>query len=222
AMFERAVANMRTLAEERHRLGTDVEIGVSFIVYPQNHREVYDAAVLARQSGADRIRLKRDISGQRVLDSGQAATVAGLIDRIRAEVVDDSFTLVEVHRVNDVTDLGRRFSACSITDVVAAVGSDGHLYPCNYHPRPGGASYGSAIDSSFAQVWEGVRRARLRDQLPTICPAVCDPFKHRANTLLRVGRDLADARGLGALEREVADLVQARVYDPVHTPGRPR
>jgi hypothetical protein len=43
--FERAVANLTVLAERRRELGTDLEINVSFVLYPGNHHEVYDAAV---------------------------------------------------------------------------------------------------------------------------------------------------------------------------------
>jgi hypothetical protein len=97
--------------------------------------------------------------------------------------------------------------------------SDGHLYPCNYHPRPGGASYGSAIDSSFREVWEGIQRRRIRDDLPAICPKVCDPFKNRANGMLQVAKQIASAHGLDHLEADVAGLVASRAYDPTHTHG---
>ncbi len=82
-------------------------------------------------------------------------------------------------------DLSRHFSTCQITKLVAAVGSDGNLYPCNYHPRPGGATYGSGVDRSFGEVWEGQTRTELSLQLPAICPDVCDPFKNRSNALLQ-------------------------------------
>jgi MoaA/NifB/PqqE/SkfB family radical SAM enzyme len=222
AVFERVVSNLHALAVRRRQEHTQVEIGVSFVLHPGNYREVYDAAALAREAGADRLRLKRDISGQALLNPDQAAEAAGLVKRIRADIVDDAFALVEIHRLDDLNDQTRRFTACTITGLMAAVGSDGHLYPCNYHPRPGGYSYGSAIETSFAQVWEGPARARLRQRLPEICPPVCDPFKNRTNLLLQAGGDLAAEQGLGQLEREVTALIAAGAYDPAHAPGRPR
>jgi MoaA/NifB/PqqE/SkfB family radical SAM enzyme len=216
AKFDRAVANLAALAQRRRREDTDVEIGVSCILYPENYHEVYDVAVLAREAGADRLRLKRDISGDRLLNAGQIECANRLIGRIRDELVDDSFELVEIHKLDYESELTRRFSTCSITDMFAAVGSDGHLYPCNYHPRPGGASYGSAIETSFARVWEGAMRAKLRGELPSICPKVCDPFKNRANTMLALGKTIIAERGLDHLERDVADLVESGAYDPTH------
>lgn len=216
AKFDRAVANLRALADRRRQGRTELEIGVSFILYPENYHEVYDAAVLARDAGADRLRLKRDISGDKLLDAEQMAHANNLISRIRDEVADATFELVEIHKLDYETELTRQFSTCSITDMFAAVGSDGHLYPCNYHPRPGGASYGSAVDTSFAQVWEGAMRAKLRGDLPSICPKVCDPFKNRANTMLQIGKGIIAEHGLDHLERDVASLVGSRTYDTAH------
>jgi MoaA/NifB/PqqE/SkfB family radical SAM enzyme len=214
--FDRAVANLTALAARRRSAGTDLEINVSFIVYPGNYHEVYDAAVIAKRAGADRIRLKRDISRDRLLDSAQRERAAVLIRRIREELVDDTFALVEIHKLDYLDGLERTFPVCSITDMVAAVGSDGCLYPCNYHPRPGGASYGSAIETSFAQVWEGPQRQRIGATLPGICPTVCDPFKQRANTTLFEAKQLIAAHGLDHLERDVAGLLDAGAYDTTH------
>lgn len=214
--FDRAVANLTALAQCRRERGTDLEITVSFILYPGNHHEVYDAAVIAKRAGADRIRLKRDISGERLLDAGQQDHAATLIGRIREELVDDTFSLVEIHKLGYLDGLERTFPVCSITDMVAAVGSDGCLYPCNYHPRPGGASYGSVIEASFAQVWEGEQRQRIRAALPGICPRVCDPFKQRANTMLFEAKRIIASRGLDHLERDVVGLLDVGAYDTAH------
>ncbi len=214
--FERAMANLRRLAQRRDETGSRLEINVSFILYPENYHEVYDAAALVRAAGADRLRLKRDISGDKLLDETQRAEATALIGRIRDDLVDEHFDLVEIHQLDHLAEATRSFHTCSITDLMAAVGSDGHLYPCNYHPRPGGASYGSAIDSSFRDVWEGTQRARIRGDLPSICPKVCDPFKNRANKMLEVAGQIATAHGLDHLEADVAELVGEGAYDPVH------
>lgn len=172
--------------------------------------------VIAKRAGADRIRLKRDISGDRLLDSAQREQATALIGRIREELVDGAFDLVEIHKLDYLDGLKRTFPVCSITDMVAAVGSDGCLYPCNYHPRPGGASYGSAIETSFAEVWEGEQRKRIRATLPGICPKVCDPFKQRANAMLFEAKQIIAAHGLDHLEGDVAGLVDTGAYNIAH------
>ncbi len=212
AMFEKAMASLRGLVQARSKTGSAVEINTSFVMYPENFHEVYDAALLIREAGADSLRLKQDNSGQRLLRPDQAATAARLIERIRDEVETDDFRLLEVHKVGDTQEMARTCSTCSITDLMAAIGSDACLYPCNYHPRPGGFSYGSALEDGFAAVWEGKVRAQLRAQLPVICPKVCDPFKNRSNRLLAVAKSVVADHGLDRLEEHVAQLVDASAY----------
>ncbi|MFD0059638.1 radical SAM protein [Streptomyces sp. NPDC056690] len=212
AMFERALANLERLVRRRSETGSKVEINTSFVMYPENYHEVHTAAELVRAAGADSLRLKQDNSGQRPLSTDQAQHAARLIGRIRTELVTETFLLHEIHRVGQSGEMARSCSTCSITDLMAAVGSDGCLYPCNYHPRPGGFSYGSALEKSFAAVWEGELRQQLRGRLPVVCPTVCDPFKNRSNRLLAEAKNVAAAGGLDLLEAHVGDLISDGTY----------
>jgi MoaA/NifB/PqqE/SkfB family radical SAM enzyme len=175
-------------------------------MWPENYHEVYQAARLLRDAGVDTMRLKQDNSGQRLLSPADRRLAQELIARIKQELVSDRFRLVEIHQLAHPSEMVRTCDTCSITNLMAAVGSDGHLYPCNYHPRPGGASYGSALEHGFQRVWEGQRRRELRRQLPHICPAVCDPFKNRANRLLAGANDVVATQGLDRLERHIEEL----------------
>lgn len=211
--FVTALENIRQLAVLRANTpGSPLAINSSFILYPENYREVYEAARVLKESGVDTMRLKRDISGGRLLNAHQIMEVKDLIGEMHADLVDDDFHLVEVHRMGLPPDLSRHFSACRITRLVAAIGSDGNLYPCNYHPRPGGQAYGSAVGERFAEVWEGQIRARLKRQLPTICPSVCDPFKNRSNALLETAADVVRTEGTERLLEYVNALVDSRAY----------
>lgn len=211
--FRQAVENLRHLAERRRQTGSALEINASFVLYPETCRELYVAARLLKEIGVDTLRLKQDISRERPLSGEEIPMVAEMIRRIEEELVDDTFSLLTIHPLARPQDMARSFTTCSITNLMAAVGSDGCLYPCNYHPRPGGWSYGSAIDAPFRGVWEGARRMQLRGQLPAICPKVCDPFKNRSNRLLSEARDIAATHGVDRLESDVRELVDASIYE---------
>lgn len=205
--FRRALANLQAICEERRRRpGCSLEVNASFVLYPENHEEVYDAAVLLREAGVDTLRLKRDNSGDRPLSPPQRRRVAELVGRIRADLEDEDFRLIEIHRLDDDGEMRRTFSRCSITNLMAAIGSDGCMYPCNYHPRPGGVAYGNVIEEGFRSVWEGSRRRQLRERLPSICPKVCDPFKNRSNRLLEVASAVAASHGLDEVRRRVSEM----------------
>lgn len=206
ALFERMMANIASLASLRDERGAGVRINASFVVTAQSYREVFEAARLLRDAGVASFRVKHDNSERMRLDAAQREETRMLLDRIEAELVGPAFGLVRIHRLDD-EPYARHFSTCTITELMAAVGSDGHLYPCNYHPRPRGASYGSAVEQPFAAVWNGELRRTLRRQLPSICPAQCDPFKTRANTLLADLRGAHERGGLEALAARRDEMV---------------
>ncbi|MGI8838850.1 MAG: SPASM domain-containing protein [Pyrinomonadaceae bacterium] len=207
AQFDQALNNLRNLVKFKENTpGSALEINASFILYPENYREVFEAAKILKDIGVTFFRVKRDISGQRLLTSDQKQEALKLLDRIRNELVGEGFQLVEIHRLNHEEEMERSFSRCLITELVAAIGSDGHLYPCNYHPRPGGATYGSVIDATFREVWEGSKRKETKQGIPRICPAMCDPFKNRSNKLLAGLDSIYQERGLGTLESYTNDL----------------
>lgn len=208
AQFERMQRNLTGLLRRRSATpGTQLAINTAFILYPENHHELYEAARMLKEVGVDCLRVKRDISGERVLSEEQRLATLEQMARIRADLVDDSFGFVAIHDLRQVAEPQRQFSSCTITDLMAAVGSDGHLYPCNYHPRPGGASYGDATEISFQDVWEGALRARIKQDLPRICPKVCDPFKNRANRLLESTVTAYRERGAEYVEQCRSELV---------------
>ena len=205
--FNQALHNLAGLVKKRDSTpGSTLDINASFILYPENYIEVYDAAKILKDIGVEYFRLKQDNSGQRLLNAEQRKEARDLLDRMEVELVDERFKLVRIHHLSNTKEMTRTFSKCIITDLMAAIGSDGHLYPCNYHPRPGAETYGSAIDKSFREIWEGEKRMETKKCLPHICPAVCDPFKNRSNRLLNTTNDVYHSEGLQKLETRIAEL----------------
>ncbi|WP_083294732.1 radical SAM protein [Burkholderia plantarii] len=184
-MFRKVLENIERLVIKKTKTNSEVAINCSFVVNPGNYRELYDAGAMLKRLGANCLRIKQENSGVLKLTETQAEEVRHQVARLKEDVADDAFEVVSIHRFFTIDETVRKFSKCGITNLVAAIGSDGNLYPCNYHPRPGGAVMGSVIDESFEEVWEGERRMLLRKSIPNICPATCDPFKNRANSLLQ-------------------------------------
>jgi len=199
--FDLAIHNLKNLIHRRQCTpGTSLEVNASFILLPENYKEIYMAAALLKNIGVGTLRIKHDISGNRRLNVKQSEEAKGLIDKIRHDLTDSTFNLIEIHRIEGDMAQTRNFSRCRITELMAAVGSDGCVYPCNYHPRPQGATLGSAIDVPFQQIWEGEVRKTIRKNLPDICPKVCDPFKGRANMMLEYVGRIYKEKGLEGIQ----------------------
>jgi len=183
AVFRKLIGNIDRLVKARNRAKTSrLEINASFILYPDNYRGIYEAAKMLKKIGIDNFRMKQDNWGEHLLSERQMKEAMILLDKVDG-LTDEKFRFIRIHRLNKPSEMKRSARRCKITDLMAAVGSDGNVYPCNYHPRVGGYSYGNAVTEDFRKIWEGERRKAVRSELPAICPKVCDPFKNRANTL---------------------------------------
>ena len=215
-MFERAVASIARLADAKQKLGTNLQVSVGFIVYPGNYDEVYDAARMAKERGAMSFKIKRDISCLRLLAAEERKVSAQLVQRIQDELADESFEVIKIHDIEEEATTRRQFDSCRITRLMASIGSDGNMYPCNYHPRPGAAHYGSVVEDGLEAVWEGTARSSMLPNLPRICPPTCDPFKGRSNTLFHTIEARRADVGDASVNAELDALIGSGAYRVRH------
>lgn len=205
--FNKVLKNIKALVSMKNRTpGANCEINASFVLYPENYREIYNAAVLLKNLGCRFFRVKQDISMKCLLNNQQKGEAQRLLDKIKHELEDHYFKLIVIHKLHDTHEMMRNFSECIMINLMAAVGSDGNLYPCNYHPRRNGLMYGSTINKSFRKIWEGAKRREINERIPRCCPPVCDPFKNRANRLLNVVKTLYLSENINKLQSYIEKI----------------
>jgi len=206
-LFEKVVGNVEKLVEARNESpDSKLQINSSFILYPENYHEIYEAAKLLKSIGVGTLRMKQDISARRLLSPDQMEEARELVAKVDG-LVDDKFKFVKIHQFDRPSDMQRLFHKCVITDLMAAIGSDGNVYPCNYNATTEGKPYGNAIDSSFQEIWEGESRRQVKSNIPNICPPYCDPFKTRANNLLQAVSDSQQAFGIEKTQEFIQEIV---------------
>ena len=212
-MFGRVMRNIEMLSKLKKERNRKLEINASFVLYPGNFQEIPEAANVLKSLGIKYLRVKQDISRRKLLSEEQKAEAKELIASAR-ELEDDNFRILTVHRMDFPEDMERNFRTCAISDLIAAVGSDGNVYPCNYRCHTGSLFYGNAIEDSFKNIWEGDRRRRVKAGLIQSCPKNGDPFKNRSNRLLQVLEDMYEKYGNEAVEgfiKEIIDSVEEDV-----------
>lgn len=180
--FKKVIENIRALSRAREESKSSLDINASFVLYPWNYKDIYKAAKLLKSLGVNILRMKQNNSGANLLSKKQMKEANKLLSKVEA-LIDDNFNFLRIHTSNNPSEMERTVRECIITDLMGAIGSDGRVYPCNYHPRVGGYGYGDAINQDFQKIWEGEDRQRIKAELPSICPPNCDPFKNRANRL---------------------------------------
>lgn len=182
-LFDNVLSKINMLVEYKKNTGRDIEVNCSYLIYPENFELLYETAIKLKALGVNKLRLKRDIYGHRLLDSTQRSIYRDIIHNIKQELVDDMFNVIEVHDIDNVSEQVRDFSSCFIQHMMASVGSDGKMYPCNYHPKKNGYMFGNLLTKSFEEIWISDERLNIVREIPSICPKVCDPFKTRSNRL---------------------------------------
>lgn len=187
-LFNKLIKNIKRLVKARNKFKkSNLQINASYVLYPGNYREIYEAAKLFKEIGIENFRIKQDNLGKNLLSKRQMDGANRRLKKIDY-LIDDRFKFIKIHRSNNPSEVNRVASSCMITDLMAAIGSDGKVYPCNYHPGVDSYSYGDAIKTPFQLIWEGKNRQKIKKMLPLICPETCDPFKNRANRLFEAIR----------------------------------
>jgi len=208
AVFERLLDNIRKLVKARNESkDSKLEINSSFILYPSNYKEIYQAAKLLKSLGVGTLRMKQDNSGRMLLNDEQMLEAEELFKKIE-ELCDDKFRFIKIHKLNNPSEMQRSFDKCVIADLIGAVGSDGNVYPCNYHCTVGAKIFGNAFERPFGEIWEGDERMKVRQMLPAICPSVCDPFKNRSNRLFGAIRKTQEELGPEKTEEFVQEIIK--------------
>lgn len=132
------------------------------------------------------------------------------IKKIKRELCDDYFSIVEIHNIMCDNEKKRNFSRCFVHYLISNISADGKVYLCNYHPKRDGYTYGSAIDQDFSEIWENILNSDIDSSIPNICPSVCDPFKNRANRLLEIAYKIYKEKGLETLIKNIEEIKESK------------
>jgi MoaA/NifB/PqqE/SkfB family radical SAM enzyme len=166
--FTSALAGIRQLRDLRdHRGASGPIIGVGFVVTPDNWTEVYEACVLARDSGADNIRISAQFSAddEKKFESFYKEC-AGLCQRAEREITSKSFTVYNRfgQKLDDLRQKAPDYDACGYQHVTTYIGADLNVYRCcvlAYNER---GVVGSLKEQSLRHLWMSQRRVDEMNQ----------------------------------------------------------
>lgn len=135
--FNRRIDMLRTLIKKNNlRPSKDmdkIEIGISFIINPDNSDDIEASAKLFRELGASHLRYswQYDKSGNAELSLQQIEKIKSDLTRIKQEYTTDSFRIyTEINRIDTYNRPNTDFDHCFMKDFVWAIGADALVYPC--------------------------------------------------------------------------------------------
>lgn len=207
SIYNKLLTNIKSLCESKEKYCSDTDINVGYVINQYNYNQLFELAKVLKTYGVHYLRFKTDIASLMVMNDEEKNVAKEQITKIRKELSDDYFDVVEIHDVLKDREKERYFSKCFVHYLIGNISSDGNVYLCNYHPKKNGYNYGSAIEHPLEEIWNNMLNSPIDKKIPRICPSVCDPFKNRANRLLEVAYQIYSDDGLDELIRQIDEIV---------------
>lgn len=206
-MLNKVFNNIKALSEKKKIYNSNLDINVGYIINQYNYNEIFELAEKLKGLGVHYFRIKTDIASEMIMNEEQVKEAKKQIEKAKQLLNSENFEIVEIHKLGDEKQKKRNFDKCFIHYLMGAISADGRVYPCNYHPKPNGYSYDSAIDKDFGEIWNNLMEYNTDKEIPSICPDRCDPFKNRTNKMLEVAYKIYKEKGIEYL-RECMDEIE--------------
>lgn len=110
-----------------------IEIGISFIINPDNYLDIEESAKLFKSLGASHLRYswQYDKSGNAEFNQKQIEEIKNMLVSVKEKYTTDRFRIyTEINRIDTYNKPNTDFDHCFMKDFVWAIGADGLVYPC--------------------------------------------------------------------------------------------
>ena len=155
AHYTRVWNNIREMAKRKKATGSNVTIGVGFVVTKENYKEVVDATDQARAAGVDNFRISAVFQpeDEKYFESFHAEAVKLCSDAEALET--DTYQVVNMFgdRVSDLVLKYPDYEFCGYQHFNTYIGADLNVYRCcvlAYNTR---GVVGSLKEQTFANLW---------------------------------------------------------------------
>lgn len=166
--FSLVCENINSLAVRNDSL----DLGVNFLVQPENYSEIYSATRLVKELGTTYIRFAPVIATDNI-DYNQLSSEYDHLVNKSFDLIDDNFhVFFTKERFNSLEKKNKTYSFCYKQNIHPLIGADGNIYPCcllKYYDRH---ILGNILNDSFVDVWRGDKRKNWIDNLNVdLCPS---------------------------------------------------
>lgn len=175
--FQKALQAVELL--RKYSRNEEFRLGVGFVVTNDNYKEIYSACKMARDAGADNIRIsavfhpdgynyfKKETITQGSILSGMAAR----------DLTDEEFKVYDLfdERVGNCK-LGRQdYRFCGTKELLCVVGGDCNVYTCCSLAFNKKGLIGNIEKQDFAELWSSAKKEKMFEEFDAsqICGYMC-------------------------------------------------
>ena len=170
--FDRVCDNIRAFTSARDRRCV---LGINLIVTRENNGDVLGFLGMARELGADHVKVSNAIVSTRPDENAEYMSVfyesvKQQVAKGAAELSGDTFAIVDkVHLpLAGAESLEREYTWCPMIQCLTVIAADQNVYTCQDKAYTTGGLLGSIRETRFAALWAGTG---LRERLRTLDPS---------------------------------------------------
>jgi len=170
--FDTIIENVKELV----RYG-NVDVGLAFLVHPENYLEIKDFCELSYQLGVDYVQIRPVWMQGLSLSKKTVESVTQNLEEVSSVIDDPKFQIfTRMDRFMEILNRDKGFTECLATPLVAVIGSDLNVYLCCQFRGFSNRSFGNLKKASFKAVWKGDRRLEIIREIDV---NKCPPCRYR-------------------------------------------
>ena len=135
------------------------DLGVAFLVHPENYQEVKEFCNLARLHDLSYAGIRPVLLSGYSLSEKIVNSVVQQINSFKSDYDFPVFT--RMARFREVIEKDRGFTDCLATPLLSVIGADLNVYLCCAYRGNEKFSFGNLKDSSFEEIWYGEKRKKI-------------------------------------------------------------
>lgn len=150
--FELLCQNIKYFAQHKQ---AECELGINFVVGPDNYKEVYQAGRLMKELGANHIKYTAMMSNEtEKMHEPFKTEVISQIHKLMDEN-DLRFKVINLYESDFDSNIvfGRNYDTCAIKDYVTVIAANSKIYYCHDKAYLSEGEIGDISQESFKQVW---------------------------------------------------------------------
>ena len=150
----RVVRNIEHFANIKNENCT---LGINCVIAKQNSQEVYDICRLAKETGADNIKLSPIMVKENEADYHKQIqdSVMDQIERAKQQLEDGTFRIVDKY-TNDLAmnnEYRKQYHYCVIQELFTVIAADSKVYRCHQKAYTKSGEIGDLAKQTFREIW---------------------------------------------------------------------
>jgi radical SAM protein with 4Fe4S-binding SPASM domain len=182
-IFGRVVANMKIASEIKEKKALDVDIGVQYVLLPENVDYLIDAVKTIKDTGVGYFVIKpfvqqSDLQSYRIAEPLDLDSIEHILKEAESLSSED---FIVIARRESFEGYGKRkYKHCYGTSFVSVMNSAGDLATCLPYWDKDDFIFGNIYKSELGDIWHEKRRKKIKEYLEKElnvqeCPPNCRP-----------------------------------------------